>query len=487
MQTLPRVMLCASQQELDVSSSFALSADEMRALPWLTICSDAAVARQELRDNPLYEEAWVSSSDEVAAINLAAAIKLDTPRLSVYLVQRHASDSLAERASRAGIDGILSPQSLVWRCETHATAIQSREDAAFIEQSEETPEAQEESGTSPEGALPDGMPLDEAPPGANPPVPAEPLGIASVDSALHDRGAAPLPADSTSSESLHSGYLLSVISGSGGTGTSTVAALLAHLAQRRGLRTAVIDGDLWFGDMAELCGTAVRIPVESLLEGSGSLASLPDDELVVITAPERLEAAEAVAPFFAQVVQRLLEMFDLVVVNTGGPWEEPHAFLLETGTTTLFLIDQRASSVRACRHALDLCLRCGIATGSILLALNRCGKQAPFSGADVSSALEGARVIELSEGGREVEELMGSGLTDALVCSGNSLCRSIDRLIDEILPSRYRAMLAEQQVTLGARQMGAPSKRRGGRRRQRNAPGARKKDRSRVAQPDAMA
>ena len=481
-------MLCASQQELGVSSSFALSADEMRALPWLTICSDATVARQELRDNPLYEEAWVSSSDEVAAINLAAAIKLDTPRLGVYLVQRQPSDSLAERASRAGIDGILSPQSLVWRCETHDSAATARsgDEATPIEKAAEETDTCAAGETSPDGTR-EGL-LDETPPGSNFSAPVRSLGLPPAEKAPHTLDTLAVPSNGASSaEQVHSGYLLSVMSGSGGTGTSTIAALLAHLAQRRGLRTAVIDGDLWFGDMAELCGTAVRIPVESLLDGSGPLVSLPDNELVVITAPEHLETAEAVAPFFAQVVQRLLEAFDLVVVNTGGPWEEPHAFLLETGTTTLFLIDQRASSVRACRHALDLCLRCGIATGSILLALNRCDKHAPFSGTDVSSALQGARVVELCEGGREVEELMGSGLTDALICSGNSLCRSIDRLIDEILPSQYRAVLAEQQVALGTAHTGAPAKRRGSRRRQSSVHGGRKRGRSRAPQSNSVA
>ena len=102
---------------------------------------------------------------------------------------------------------------------------------------------------------------------------------------------------------------------------------------------------------------------------------------------------------------------------------------------TVVLIDQRSSSVRACRHALDLCLRCGIATNSFVLALNRCSKQARFSALDVSEVLHGARVAELSDGGAEVEEMMGSGLAEALVCGGNPLAASIDRLLGEVLPA----------------------------------------------------
>lgn len=461
----PTCMFCASQEMLNLPSAFALSADELRAFPWLTICSDAPMARQELQENPWYQEAWIASSDEVAGINLAAAIKRDTPRLAVYLVQDERPAGLFERVRLAGIDGVLSSQELVWRCETHDAACAPPDESAV-----EPPSSAVEPSPSP--SVPkksDG----EA-------VSATACSEALLSDTASAVGGGPVaqdyPALSLSGEARR-GYLLSVFSGSGGVGKSTVAALIGHLAQRRGLRTVLVDGDLQFGDLAELCGTAVRLPIDELPDPLELPGPLPEADPVLVAAPRHLEAAEAVAPRFASLVQQLLGQFDLVVVNTGGAWGDHHAFLLETSATALFLIDQRASSVRACRHGLDLCLRCGIATGSFLLALNRCGKQAPFTAADVSAALQGARVIELREGGREVEELMGAGLADALVCAGNPLCQSIERLLDELVPGCRRPAACQRSMALEQRPRQASPGQRGGRRRERASRSRRRKGR----------
>ena len=461
----PTCMFCASREMLNLPSAFALSADELRALPWLTICSDAQVARQELQENPRYQEAWIASSDEVAGINLAAAIKRDSPRLAVYLVQDEKPAGLSERVRLAGIDGVLSSQELVWRCETHDAAC-APPDVPAVEapSSEPTP--------APSQSVP-GQGSSDAVSAAEY-VEASPSGAAPV----RERGLAAQGALAASaSGEARRGYLLSVFSGSGGAGKSTVAALIGRLAQRRGLRTALVDGDLQFGDLADLCGTAVRLPIDEFVDSLALPAPLPEADPVLVAAPRHLEAAEAVAPRFADLVQQLLGQFDLVVVNTGGAWGDHHAFLLETSATALFLIDQRASSVRACRHGLDLCLRCGIATGSFLLALNRCGKQAPFTGADVSAALQGARVIELRDGGREVEELMGSGLADALICTGNPLCQSIERLLDELVPGSRRAAGRNHAVALGQAPRSVSQGQRGGRRRERASRSRRRKGR----------
>ena len=72
-------------------------------------------------------------------------------------------------------------------------------------------------------------------------------------------------------EANRAGFLLTVVSGSGGAGKSTVATLAALLGARRGLRTALLDADLQFGDLAALMGDAPSVPVEEIVEnGSGA-------------------------------------------------------------------------------------------------------------------------------------------------------------------------------------------------------------------------
>ncbi|MFR8831758.1 MAG: chromosome partitioning protein ParA, partial [Eggerthella lenta] len=125
--------------------------------------------------------------------------------------------------------------------------------------------------------------------------------------------------------------------------------------------------------------------------------------------------------------------------NTGAAWAEQHALLLERSSKALFLIDQRPSSLRACQHALDLCARCGIATGPFLYAVNRCSKNALFTSIDVSCSLRGAHVFELKDGGGEVEELLGAGLPFDLLASRNDLCASLERVLSGVLPGDRRA------------------------------------------------
>lgn len=242
-----------------------------------------------------------------------------------------------------------------------------------------------------------------------------------------------------------SGALISVVSGSGGSGKSTVAALLARQANRRGLRTALVDGDLQFGDLTTIAAASVSVPLDELVSRGFPPMGFPQGEPVLFAAPVRLEAAELVVPQLEHVLQQLLAQFDVVVVNTGGNWGDAHALLLEKSMATVMLIDQRSSSVRACRHALDLCLRCGIATNAFVLTLNHCSRQGRFTAVDVSEVLDGARVTELSEGGAEVEEMMGSGLIEALVHGGNPLASSVDRLLGEMLPG----LLASGQAAIG--------------------------------------
>ena len=60
----------------------------------------------------------------------------------------------------------------------------------------------------------------------------------------------------------------------------------------------------------------------------------------------------------------------------------------------------------------------------------------PVISIDVSSALSGAHVVELSDGGTEVEELLGAGLAARLIEAANPLCTSINAVLDELALGR---------------------------------------------------
>lgn len=381
-----RFMVCARAQGMGRAVFPAGDSSGVAAeVEW---CSDAETARRWAASNDELEAAWVVSCEQIDPINLAAALKADHPRLAVYLVSADKTGSVMSRVRAAGIDAVVAIADFPGHLQAQA----------------------------------------------------RPKPLATLSERTSSR-------EADASAVNRAGFLLTIVSGGGGAGKSTVSALAALLGARRGLRVVLLDGDLQFGDAAELAGPCAQVAMEELAPSLELPASVADEPFVLVRAPRTLEQSEAVASRVGDVAELLVRHFDLVVVNTGGSWSEQHAVLLERSAATLFLIDQRASSVRACRHALDLCLRCGIATGSFLYAINRCTRHAPFTSIDVSSALNGAHVVELADGGAEVEELMGAGLASRLIEGGNPLSVSVGAVLDELLP-RTEASAAAVETSL---------------------------------------
>lgn len=358
-------------------------------------CSDAEEARKAFGNNASLKAAWVVSCDEIEPINMAAALKMTRPDLPVFLIQADRTGSIVSRVQAAGIDDVVGVEGFVGHLKAFAEGLDGKDEV-----SASNPEPKSSKG---------------------------------------------------------SGFLLTVMSGGGGVGKSTISVLAARLAEKRGMRTALVDGDLQFGDLSDIAGPCQRVPIESLVQGAPLSEEASNASLLLVEAPHTLEQSEALASSTVAVAENLCNTFDLVVVNTGGNWSEQHALLLEHSAATLLLVDQRASSVRACRHALDLCLRCGIATGSFLFAVNRCSRHALFSSIDVSSALSGAHVVELAEGGSQVEELLGSGMAGQLIADGNPLCIGIDRILDELLPTYGGKKLRGVEKPLGRIRLGKSS------------------------------
>lgn len=257
--------------------------------------------------------------------------------------------------------------------------------------------------------------------------------------------------------------LLPIVSGSGGAGKSAVAVLAALLAQRRGLKTLLLDFDLQFGDMREMTGQPEALGIDEVLAEPARLAQLAPvaGMPALLGAPRHLEEAETVARRAPALLAALGGMFDVIVANTGSAWAEQHAVLLERCSKALFLIDQRASSIAACRRALDLCARCGIAVSPFLFAVNFCAKGAPLTSIDASCALRGAQTVELADGGAEVEEALSEGRPQDLIEAGNPLVASLDALLADILPSTGEA----------AGEPGVPAPRRSRRKRRRRRKG----------------
>lgn len=378
--SMPLVALCADEESLRNPEMLGLGGENLAAQSWLQLFSSAEQARCSLRNDTGIQEVWVASCDEVAPINLAAALKRDRRDRRVCMLSAQESGSLRSRASAAGIDASFTRQAFV---ERYALCKQI---------------------------------------------------------AMSASASAPAQGNSR-------GFLLPVVSGSGGAGKSAVALLVAYAAQRMGKSTLLLDFDLQFGDMAELAGVQHPLRIDEAIANPERLTGLQPqgNAPALLAAPLHIDAAEAVVAQAPALLETLRGRFDVIVANTGGAWAEQHAVLLERSSKALFLIDQRMSSVYACKRALDLCARCGIAVNPLLFVLNGCGKGAPLSSMDVSCALKGAHVHELADGGVDVEDMLAAHGIEELFDARNELVASIEQLLAEVIPGMQGSQSGERE------------------------------------------
>jgi pilus assembly protein CpaE len=120
--------------------------------------------------------------------------------------------------------------------------------------------------------------------------------------------------------------------------------------------------------------------------------------------------------------------------------------MMEASSNTLFLMDQRPTSVKAVRKALELCARCSVAAHPFLYAVNRCSRKALLSSIDISCALNGVMVAELKEGGPAVAELMSSGLARELVEERNDLCLSLNDFLGTVIPAALGGTVPDSEL-----------------------------------------
>lgn len=454
------VALCADETSLTHPETIGLAGENLQAQQWLRLFTSAEAARAALRIAHDIQEVWVVTCDTVAPINLAATLKADRPDRPVYMLTFQGSGSLNSRSVTAGINGQLSTQAFVTRyaqwkqramamslgtgvpqvATTGVTQASTSMGAAQAPVAARVPQATMGVGGSVAG-------VTQASTGAGAPqmtvgAPQATVGTPQMSAATNAPSVAVAPAVQSAlalatAQVPVKTSLVPVVSGSGGAGKSTVAALLAQVASASGIKTLLVDYDLQFGDMAHFLGDESPVRIDELLANPAlvSRVSAQGTRPAFLAAPKHIEEASVVSERAGDLLQIVSGHFDLIVFNTGAFWAEQHAALLERATKAVFLIDQRSSSLRACQHALDMCARLGIASGPFSFVLNKCTKGSPFTAIDASCALRGAHVYELRDGGSEVDELMESAMMPVLLEENNVLADDVRDLLAELLPT----------------------------------------------------
>lgn len=226
--------------------------------------------------------------------------------------------------------------------------------------------------------------------------------------------------------------LVTVVSGSGGVGKSTVCLLSAWLCASAGISTALVEADLQFGDMGYWLGLDDELP--SLADGMRCEPVHLADKLALYKAPSLPEVAEDIADGTVHLVSGMRRAYDLVIADTGGFWSGLTAELACNASLLFNVMDARPASVMAAVRAQELCARIGIAASRCIAVYNRYGSRARLSEAQARAALAPVELHSIGEGRAVVDALLSSGSVDQLVTSGNGAVQGVDALLAAALP-----------------------------------------------------
>ena len=275
------------------------------------------------------------------------------------------------------------------------------------------------------------VPIEQPAPVGQPAMPAwaQRAGAAGETGALPVTPAAVasgMPVDTAAPS--HRAPVVCVVSGSGGCGKSTIVATMAHAASLLGLRAAVLDLDLMFGNLYDLLGVDAPRDMASLIEPSAAgVLSEPD----VVAASMRVApgitlwgpvAAPEQAELMARPVELLLDILrresDVVFVDTSVFWG-----------------DAAVSSANAASHVIELASRVGVPRTRMSAVFNRFGARGADE--DVAMRFEIACAlsskIRIADGGQDLASLMAFGRADEAIGQTSAFATSVREATREML------------------------------------------------------
>lgn len=270
------------------------------------------------------------------------------------------------------------------------------------------------------------------------------LGAAGETGTLPPTSSAPAPLADTASTS-HRAPVICAVSGSGGCGKSTLVATMAHAASLLGLRAAVLDLDLMFGNLYDLLGADAPHDMATLIEPSvaGALAE-PD----VVAASMRVApgvtlwgpvAAPERAELMARPVELLLDILrresDVVLIDTSVFWGDAVAAAVAACDRCLVVGDAAVSSATSAARVIELASRVGVPRTRMSAVFNRFGARGADE--DVAMRFEIACAlsskIRIADGGQDLAALMAFGRADEAVGQTSAFATSVREATREML------------------------------------------------------
>ncbi len=211
--------------------------------------------------------------------------------------------------------------------------------------------------------------------------------------------------------------LVVVFAPKGGVGKTTMAFNLGVAASTLGLKTALIDGAIQFGDLRGL----LRAPRDA-----PSMLDLPTDRISdadlaevvwrgpanvdILLAPPRIEMAEMVLiRDIEKTISLMRRLYDLVIVDTGVGLDELTLALLDQADTILEIVTYDATTIRNTIAMAETFQKIGYPPSKVRYLVNRADAAAGIDPSDLRTALGREPEYRIRSDGRVVGPASNAG------------------------------------------------------------------------------
>jgi pilus assembly protein CpaE len=234
------------------------------------------------------------------------------------------------------------------------------------------------------------------------------------------------------------GKVIVVFSPKGGTGTTTVAVNLAIALNTPERKSALVDGNLQFGDVAIFLNEQSKTNVTDLTNRVEDLdPDVVKDVMVthaasgmhVLPAPPRPEHAEAVkGDDFAKALTYLKKMYPFVIVDTSSALTESVQSAIEVMDGMILVTTQEIPSIKNCNLFLNLADQVHIPRDHILFVLNRFNPQIGITADKIKESLRQEVAITIPEDDKIVQNSVNRGVPFVLEFKTSMVGRKIYEL-----------------------------------------------------------
>lgn len=300
----------------------------------------------------------------------------------------------------------------------------------------------------------------------------ETMATAHTGTVLEEKIASPISASSGGAP------LVAVISGRGGVGKTTLTAAMAFAAASMGLRAAVLDLDLMFGNMYDMVGVDEPNDLASLavegadfegIEAGAEATAMRVAPGVTLWGPALLpERAELLSGPIEQLIGLLRQEADIIFADTSTFWGDGVACAVAQCDRCI-VVGQAGCASSAIR-AIELASRIGVAKTKMTSVFNRFGR----AGNQEEQALRFEMAVSLrsrmrvAEGGDALEQMQAFGRLGEFVAQESAFSRDVTELVRCVAKELGCDIGAwEQAYQVRAQQVSGRGRRRFLRKRQR--------------------